>query len=48
MGVGIWEYWNLGSKRIHPSFHPSTIPIFITLEQAIKCNEAYEVFSEGV
>jgi hypothetical protein len=35
-GNGVLEYGNigiLGFKRIHPSFHPSTTPIFITLER---------------
>jgi hypothetical protein len=35
-GNGVLEYGNigiLGFKRIHPSFHPSTIPIFITLKR---------------
>ena len=37
-GNGVLEYGNigiLGFKRIHPSFHPSTIPIFITLERGV-------------
>jgi len=42
------ESWNigvLGFERIIPSFHPSTIPIFSTLDEAIERNEAYESFS---
>jgi hypothetical protein len=31
-----WQYGNIGIlERIHPSFHPSTIPIFITLERGV-------------
>jgi hypothetical protein len=35
-GNGVLEHGNigiLGFKRIHPSFHLSTTPIFITLER---------------
>jgi hypothetical protein len=35
-GNGMLEYWNIevvGFERINPSFHPSTIPFFTTLER---------------
>ncbi len=47
-GNGVLEYGNigvLGFKRINSSFHPSTIPVFITLAEAFERSEAYEAFS---